>query len=209
MYSLLSLISTVIQIYIYVLIASAVLSWLIAFNVVNTRNQAVAMIADALWRLTEPVLAADPANPAESRRPRPLAGGADPDPVLRTEPDVRNLLQRCDLTGLGWYRKERDAIVVSIRVTAKADRDAFDGIGVLCRRTSRAEGAGAGAPRGGGGQRCRGQARRTELQAAEIGRQHRCRGAAQRLKTIRVAGEPGELALRLLAAAEPKRPEGD
>jgi YggT family protein len=75
MYSLLALISTVIQIYIYVLIASAVLSWLIAFNVVNTRNQAVAMIADALYRLTEPVL-------RPIRNILPNFGGLDLSPVV-------------------------------------------------------------------------------------------------------------------------------
>ena len=75
MYSILWLVSTVIQIYIYVLIASAVLSWLIAFNVVNTRNQAVAVIADALWRLTEPAL-------APIRRILPNFGGLDLSPVV-------------------------------------------------------------------------------------------------------------------------------
>jgi YggT family protein len=75
MYSLLSLISTVIQIYIYILIAAAVLSWLIAFNVVNTRNQVVAMIADTLYRLTEPVL-------APIRRILPNLGGIDLSPVV-------------------------------------------------------------------------------------------------------------------------------
>jgi YggT family protein len=75
MYSILWLISTIIQIYIYLLIASAVLSWLIAFNVVNTRNQAVAMIADALWRLTEPVL-------RPIRRLLPNFGGLDISPIV-------------------------------------------------------------------------------------------------------------------------------
>jgi YggT family protein len=75
MYSLLNLISTVIQIYIYILIASAVLSWLIAFNVVNTRNQFVAMLADALYRLTEPAL-------APIRRVLPNFGGLDLSPVV-------------------------------------------------------------------------------------------------------------------------------
>ena len=75
MYSILWLISTVIQIYIYLLIASAVLSWLIAFNVVNTRNQAVAMIADALWRLTEPLL-------RPIRRLLPNFGGLDISPIV-------------------------------------------------------------------------------------------------------------------------------
>jgi YggT family protein len=75
MYALLWLISTVIQLYIYVLVASAILSWLIAFNVVNTRNQAVAMIADVLYRLTEPAL-------APIRRVLPNFGGLDISPVV-------------------------------------------------------------------------------------------------------------------------------
>jgi YggT family protein len=75
MYPLLSLISTVIQIYIWLLIASAVLSWLVAFNVVNTRNQIVTMVADVLYRLTEPVL-------APIRRILPNFGGLDISPVV-------------------------------------------------------------------------------------------------------------------------------
>ena len=75
MYPLLSLISTVIQIYIWLLIASAILSWLVAFNVVNTRNQIVTMVADVLYRLTEPVL-------APIRRILPNFGGLDISPVV-------------------------------------------------------------------------------------------------------------------------------
>ena len=75
MHSLISLIYTVIQLYIYILIASAILSWLIAFNVVNTRNQVVATIAEALWRLTEPAL-------RPIRRFLPNLGGLDISPVI-------------------------------------------------------------------------------------------------------------------------------
>jgi YggT family protein len=75
MYSLLSLISTVIQIYIWILIANAVLSWLVAFNVVNTGNQVVGMIADGLYRLTEPAL-------RPIRRIVPTFGGLDLSPVI-------------------------------------------------------------------------------------------------------------------------------
>ena len=56
MRSILDVILLVLQLYVWLLIASAILSWLIAFNVVNTRNQVVATIADFLWRITEPVL---------------------------------------------------------------------------------------------------------------------------------------------------------
>ena len=50
------LIDTIINIYIWLLIASAVLSWLIAFNVVNTRNPIVHSVGDFLYRVTEPLL---------------------------------------------------------------------------------------------------------------------------------------------------------
>ena len=56
MVSLYLLIDTVLGIFVWLLIASAVLSWLVAFNVVNTRNRAVYMIGDFLYRITEPLL---------------------------------------------------------------------------------------------------------------------------------------------------------
>ena len=75
MNSLVNLISTVISLYIWVLIASAVMSWLIAFNVVNTYNRVVAMIADTLYRLTEPAL-------RPIRRVLPNLGGIDISPII-------------------------------------------------------------------------------------------------------------------------------
>jgi len=41
----------------FALFAYAILSWLVAFNIVNTRNRAVYMIMDMLDRITAPVLA--------------------------------------------------------------------------------------------------------------------------------------------------------
>ena len=75
MYSLLSLISTIIQIYIWLLIASAILSWLVAFNVINTNNRVSYMIGDFLHRITEPVL-----RPIRSVMPN--LGGIDISPVV-------------------------------------------------------------------------------------------------------------------------------
>ena len=63
--------------YIYLMVAAAVMSWLIAFNVVNVRNQFVAMVADFLYRITEPALRPIRNLHAQSRRHRHLAG--DPD----------------------------------------------------------------------------------------------------------------------------------
>ena len=70
MLELLQFIDLVLQLYMYVLFAAAVLSWLIAFGVVNMRNHAVAIIADTLYRLTEPLL-----NPIRKRLPN--FGGID------------------------------------------------------------------------------------------------------------------------------------
>ena len=75
MRALIDVILLALQLYIYLLIASAVLSWLIAFNVVNTRNQAVAMIGDFLFRITEPAL-------RPIRNLMPNLGGIDISPVI-------------------------------------------------------------------------------------------------------------------------------
>jgi len=75
MRALLDVILIVLQLYIWLLIAAAILSWLIAFNVVNTRNQFVAMVGDFLWRITEPLL-----RPIRSIMPN--LGGIDVSPVI-------------------------------------------------------------------------------------------------------------------------------
>ena len=75
MRSLLWLIDTVITLYVWLLIASAVLSWLIAFNVVNLRNPIVMQIADFLDRVTEPAL-------RPIRRILPNLGGIDISPII-------------------------------------------------------------------------------------------------------------------------------
>ena len=75
MQSLLWLINTVIQIYIFILIVQVVMSWLIAFNVVNTRNRFVFMVADISYKLTEPAL-------RPIRRILPAFGGIDLSPVV-------------------------------------------------------------------------------------------------------------------------------
>jgi YggT family protein len=75
MHSLGDLLLLIIKIYTYALIASAVLSWLVAFNVLNVRNQAVYSIVDFLYRITEPAL-------RPIRRFMPNIGGIDISPVV-------------------------------------------------------------------------------------------------------------------------------
>jgi YggT family protein len=69
------LIDTLIDIYIWLLIASAVLSWLIAFNVVNARNPIVHNVGEFLFRITEPLL-------RPIRNMLPNLGGIDVSPVI-------------------------------------------------------------------------------------------------------------------------------
>ncbi len=75
MLELLQFISYLLTLYIWVLIAMAVLSWLIAFNVVNARNQVVRMVGELLYRITEPAL-------RPIRKALPNLGGIDISPVI-------------------------------------------------------------------------------------------------------------------------------
>ncbi|MGA7457737.1 MAG: YggT family protein [Methyloceanibacter sp.] len=81
----------VIDLYIWVVIASAILSWLIAFNVVNTSNRFVYSVAETLYRLTEPAL-------RPIRGIIPNLGGIDISPVIL----ILFLLFIRDVVLLGW-----------------------------------------------------------------------------------------------------------
>ena len=75
MRAILDVIILVLDIYWWVIIASAIFSWLYAFGVVNTRNQAVATIGRTLYQLTEPVL-------RPIRRYVPVFNGLDLAPLI-------------------------------------------------------------------------------------------------------------------------------
>ena len=63
------------QLYIWVVIVAAIFSWLVAFNVVNTRNHFVGAIGEFLYRITEPAL-------RPIRNFLPNLGGIDISPVV-------------------------------------------------------------------------------------------------------------------------------
>jgi len=63
------------ELYKYVVIAAVILSWLIAFNVVNTYNNVVRAIVTAVNALTEPVL-------RPIRQVLPSFGGLDISPIV-------------------------------------------------------------------------------------------------------------------------------
>ncbi len=56
MKSLFLLIDSVINIYIWLIIINAILSWLVAFNILNTQNRFVFAVLNATHQLTDPVL---------------------------------------------------------------------------------------------------------------------------------------------------------
>lgn len=75
MRALLNVILLALQLYTYLIVASAILSWLVAFNVVNTRNDFVRSIWNFLDAVTEPVL-------RPIRNILPNLGGVDISPVI-------------------------------------------------------------------------------------------------------------------------------
>jgi YggT family protein len=75
MLSILNLIDLLLNIYTWILIATVVMSWLIAFNIINNHNNIVRQVSYALYRLTEPVL-------GPIRRLLPDLGGLDISPII-------------------------------------------------------------------------------------------------------------------------------
>jgi len=69
------LVGTVIELYMWVIIIGVILSWLVAFNVINTSNRFVYMVGDFTHRLTEPAL-----RPIRSLLPN--LGGIDLSPLV-------------------------------------------------------------------------------------------------------------------------------
>jgi len=69
------LILTILDIYFWIILATVIMSWLIAFNVINGANPYVRQVGYALRRLTEPLL-------APIRRFLPDLGGIDVSPIV-------------------------------------------------------------------------------------------------------------------------------
>jgi len=75
MLALFQTIDLALNLYTWILIASAIFSWLFAFNVINSSNQFVDAIGRFLFNVTEPVL-------APIRRVMPNLGGIDISPII-------------------------------------------------------------------------------------------------------------------------------
>jgi YggT family protein len=95
---LLMVVNMILNLYIWMLIIQAVMSWLIAFNVINTHNRFVYMLGDFLYRLTEPLL-------RPIRRILPDLGGIDLSPMVLIFAIIfmQNVLARVAFRFFGGY----------------------------------------------------------------------------------------------------------
>ena len=75
MQSVLDVVDVALNLYTWLVIASAIVSWLVAFNVINPRNDFVRMIWDFLYKVTEPAL-------RPIRKVMPNLGGIDLSPII-------------------------------------------------------------------------------------------------------------------------------
>ena len=75
MQSFLGLVDIVLNFYVWLLVIWVILGWLVAFDVVNTRNRFVYLVSDFLFRITEPVL-------RPIRRVVPNISGIDISPII-------------------------------------------------------------------------------------------------------------------------------
>ena len=56
MKSIFILLDSIITIYLWIIIINAILSWLVAFNILNTQNRFVFSVLDATYKMTDPAL---------------------------------------------------------------------------------------------------------------------------------------------------------
>jgi len=75
MKSIFVLLDSIITIYLWIIIINAILSWLVAFNILNTQNRFVFSILDATYKMTDPAL-------NKIRRFIPTFGSIDISPVI-------------------------------------------------------------------------------------------------------------------------------
>jgi len=75
MKSIFILLDNIITIYLWIIIINAILSWLVAFNVLNTQNRFVFSVLDTTYKLTDPAL-------NKIRRFIPTFGSIDISPVI-------------------------------------------------------------------------------------------------------------------------------
>ena len=75
MKSIFILLDSIITIYLWIIIINAILSWLVAFNILNTQNRFVFSVLDATYKLTDPAL-------NKIRRFIPTFGSIDISPVV-------------------------------------------------------------------------------------------------------------------------------
>jgi YggT family protein len=130
MRALFLVIDLALEIYIWIVIAAAIFSWLVAFHVVNTCNQAIGMIGEFLYRITEPVL-------RPIRNFLPNLGGIDISPVVLflIIIFIRYVIALYILPNVYWaavaqepWTAAADGVFVDVRLTPRGGRHVIEGI---------------------------------------------------------------------------------
>jgi YggT family protein len=94
---LISVVQMALNLYVWMIIVQAVMSWLVAFGVINTRNRFVYLVGDFLYRITEPLL-------RPIRQVLPNFGGIDLSPMalLLAIVFIQNVLARVAIRYVGF-----------------------------------------------------------------------------------------------------------
>ncbi|MET0337967.1 YggT family protein [Caulobacter sp. 73W] len=74
-YAIVWLVNTIISLLIFLIFARAIVSWLVAFDIINTRNRFVYQVLTMLERITDPIL-------SPLQRVLPTLGGIDISPIV-------------------------------------------------------------------------------------------------------------------------------
>ena len=212
MIALIKTIDLALNLYWWIIIGSAVFSWLYAFNVVNPRNQFVGAIGNMLFRLTEPAL-------RPIRRFLPDLGGIDISPIILLLiiffireflwSTVAPLARVTALTVGFCFKTRPDGLDLFVRLTPRSSTDAIEGIGEASDGNVHLVARVRAVPEKGAA-----NAALEKLIANWLGipksSARVVSGSTARLKTVRLTGDADTLAasvssaLRLEAAAKPR-----
>jgi YggT family protein len=208
--ALFRIILLVLQLYTYVIIIVAVMSWLIAFNVINIHNNFVRSLWNAMNGLTEPLL-------RPIRQFLPNLGGLDISPVVLLliiqffEYFIQNIYLQYIRPSVFWsdssvpltlpWSERNDGLTLVTRLTPKSSRDGIDGIATLADGRAILKVRVRVVPEAGAANAALLVllAKSLKLPGSSL---TLATGATARLKTIHIAGNPAELAESLAALVD-------
>ena len=198
MIELLSFISYLLTLYIYILIAAAVLCWLVVFNVVNSRNPIVAIDRRVSLSNYRTGAATDPQHAAKHGRYRHFADHRHSDHLLHSSSDHSQHSKTAHLivATTAFFSRMIDGVIIVVRLTPKGGRDSIDGVDTLADGTVVLKARVRAAPSEGEANAALGRLVAKAL-GVPPGRVAIVGGATSRLKRVKVMGDAPALAAAL------------